>query len=393
MKSSRLSGFYRKTLDQRIKDLSGGGFLEEGGAGTLRSGGLTLEQADKLTENVVGLYALPFSIAPNFIINGEDRLITMSIEEPSVVAAASNAARLIRESGGFHAEIESHLMTAQVEICGVRDTDAAVRNLIRKKRNIIEVCRTNSCDIEDFGGGVKNIDVRTVELDRNERRIVVHILVDCADAMGANTLNTIAEKSSGYIADIAGGEPGLKILTNLADQRLVKSRCRVIPDILAKYKGARETGLSSGEAVRDRVIKAFRLADHDPYRAATHNKGIMNGIDSVLLATGNDWRAVEAGAHAFAASTGRYRSLSSWDIGTDGALEGELKMPMAIGIVGGMTKYHGCADLALKIMGISDVKELEMLIVSVGLATNLAAMLALATEGIQRGHMRLHKRH
>ena len=389
MKSSRLSGFYRKSVEERIRELIDKGFLEEGAGDTLLSGGLTVEGADSLSENVIGTYRLPFSVAPNFVINGRDRLVAMSIEEPSVVAAAANAARLVRESRGFRAEIESHLMAAQVELRNVKDIDAAIGRLDQARDGIIKECRAGT-DIEQFGGCVKDMDIRTVDFGDDERRIVVHILVDCADAMGANTLNTIAEKSSGLIASTAGGEAGLRILTNLADRRLARAACSIPAGVLGTYKGA---GGMSGEDVRDLVIQAWRLADRDPYRAATHNKGIMNGIDAVAVASGNDWRAIEAGAHAFAASTGRYRSLSRWRKGAGGELEGELRMPMAIGTVGGMTKYHGCAALSLKIMEIESVKDLEMIMASAGLASNLAAMLALATEGIQRGHMRLHERH
>jgi hydroxymethylglutaryl-CoA reductase len=392
MKNSRLSGFYRKPVEERVKVLTDAGLVEEGRAQLLSRGGLTVEEADRLTENVIGLYALPLSVAPNFVINGEDRLVAMSIEEPSVVAAAANAARLVRQCGGFRAEIESHLMAAQVEVRGVGDVEQAAGNVADSRSGILELCRAHSCEIESFGGGVRDLEIRIVDMGGKEKRLVVHILVDCADAMGANTLNTIAEKAAPLIAGIAGGEPGLRILTNLADRRIVRARCRLSPEVLATYKGA-QGARASGEQVRDAVIDAYLLADHDPYRAATHNKGMMNGIDAVLVATGNDWRAVEAGAHAFAAATGRYRSLSRWTRGTDGALEGEVRVPMAVGIVGGMTKFHPCAALSLRIMEVSDAKDLEMIVACVGLASNLGAMLALATEGIQRGHMRLHARH
>ncbi len=393
MKNSRLSGFYKKPVAERIRILEAAGVLDADGSGFLDRGGLSVEEADRLSENVIGLYALPLSVAPNFVINGEDRLVAMSIEEPSVVAAASNAARLVRECGGFHAEIESHLMTTQVEVRGVGDCEEAARKVAGARSAVLERCRTHSCEIEDFGGGVRDMETRIVDMGGKEQRLVVHIHVDCADAMGANTLNTIAENVAPMIAGIAGGQPGLRILTNLADHRLVRARCRLTPAVLASYKGIKGSDMESGEEVRDAMIEAYRLADSDPYRAATHNKGIMNGIDAVLMATGNDWRAVEAGAHAFAARTGRYRSLTRWEHGTDGALEGEIRVPMAVGIVGGMTKFHSCAALSLRIMEVSDAKDLEMIIASTGLASNLAAMLALATEGIQRGHMRLHGRH
>ena len=390
MKNSRLSGFHRKRLEERIEELKRLGVLDSDGAASLRTGGLALDRADTLSENVIGLHALPFSIATNFVVNGVDRLVAMSIEEPSVVAAASNAARLVREDGGFKAQVESHLMTAQVELRGVRDPKAASARLTGARERILELCRAHACDIESFGGGVRDLETRIIDLDGGEQRLVLHILVDCADAMGANTLNTIAEKASALIAEIAGGEPGLRILSNLADRRTVRASCRVLPGVLETYRGA--GGGLPGDEIRDLVIEAWRFADSDPYRAATHNKGIMNGIDAVAVATGNDWRAVEAGAHAFASMTGRYRSLSRWSKGADGALEGELVLPMAVGTVGGMTRYHGCAALALRLMEVGGARDLEMTMACAGLATNLAAILALATEGIQRGHMRLHGR-
>ncbi len=389
-----MSGFYRLNVEERIRALDGSGFLPlPEGVKTLMNGALNLYDADRLVENVIGIYSLPLAVAPNFVINGQDRLVVMCIEEPSVVAAAANAARLVRESGGFKADVGSHLMTAQVELRGIADLRAAASRLEERKEDIVRECRHHSGDIESFGGGVKSVATRIVPSGEDGGRLVVHIFVDCADAMGANTLNTIAEKTSPFIAEIAGGTVGLRILTNLADRRITRASCRVAPETLALYRGAREKSIASGEEVRDLVIEAFRFADCDPYRAATHNKGIMNGVDAVVVATGNDWRAVEAGAHAMASMTGRYRPLSHWWKSEDGALAGEIRLPVPVGITGGMTRYHRTADLALKIMEVSNVKDLEMIVACTGLASNLAAMLALATEGIQRGHMRLHQRH
>jgi len=393
MKSSRLSGFYRQSVHDRLRQLEQEEFIIQNDFEILKNGGLSLESADKLIENVIGLFNLPLAIATNFTINGKDRLVAMCIEEPSVVAAASNAARLVRESGGFKAEIESHLMTSQVELRRIKNTEQAIEDLEKNKEEIIAECRRNSCNIEDFGGGVKEIEIREINLVDGEKRLVVHIHVDCADAMGANTINTIAEKVAPLLESITGGEAGLRILTNLSDRRIVTASCRVNTSVLASYRGAKEVSIESGEIVRDLVIEAFKFADSDPYRAVTHNKGIMNGIDAVLIATGNDWRAVEAGAHAMACISGKYRSLTKWVKGDDGSLEGYIRLPMAVGIVGGMTKFHKCAELALKIMEISSAKDLEMVIACTGLASNLAALLALSTEGIQRGHMRLHQRH
>jgi len=398
LRTSRLTGFWTKTIEERVRELVERGFLPAGAAGTLVGGGLTPAEADKLSENVVGVTALPFSVATNFAVNGVDRLVAMSVEEPSVVAAASNAARMVRESGaGFEAAIESHLMIAQVEVRGTGDARAAAAAVEARKEEVLGECRRNSCEIERFGGSVHDLEARVVPLEGGGERLVVHVLVDCADAMGANTLNTIAERTAPLIAGIAGGRPGLRILSNLADRRIVRAGCRVTLPVLARYKGAKggeEAEGLTGEDVRDLFLDAALLAASDPWRAATHNKGIMNGVDAVAVATGNDWRAIEAGAHAYAAMGGRYRSLTTWRKDeADGALAGTLRMPIQAGLVGGMTKYHRCAALALAMMDVTSARELEMVMACAGLATNLAALLALSTEGIQRGHMRLHSRH
>jgi hydroxymethylglutaryl-CoA reductase len=345
--------------------------------------------ADRFSENVLGVMGLPFSVATNFRINGRDVLVPMSLEEPSVVAAASNAARLVRQGGGFGAEADPSLMIAQIELRGIEDPAASRTALEESREEIMAAAQAGSPDIARFGGGVRDLEVRDVTLGSGERILVVHLIVDCVDAMGANTVNTMAEACSDLLARKASARAGLRILSNLADRRLARARCSVSLDALAGYRGA---GDAPPEQVRDGIVEAWELADADPYRAATHNKGVMNGVDAVAVATGNDWRALEAGAHAHAAREGRYRSLTRWSTGPDGALCGEIEIPCAVGIVGGMTTYHPVARLALRVAGIEKARDLALLVACVGLGQNLAALLALSTEGIQRGHMRLHAR-
>lgn len=388
-RSSRLSGFHKKSVAERRGHLVDGGFLEEEDLPAIESGGITVAQAERFSENVLGLLSLPFSVATNFLVNGRDVLVPMSIEEPSVVAAASNAARIAREGGGFEAEVDSPLMIAQIEVRGVKDAEAGRAAIEGSRDEILEAAAGGAPDIVDFGGGVRDLEVRDVTLRSGERVLVVHLIVDCADAMGANTVNSMAEACSGLVASRAGGRHGLRILSNLADRRLARARCRVPLEALGRYRGA---GGIPPEQVRDDLVAAWELADADPYRAATHNKGIMNGIDAVAVATGNDWRALEAGAHAYAASSGLYRSLTTWSIGDDGSLDGAIEIPAAVGVVGGMTTHHPVAWLAIRMAGIERGADLAMLVASVGLCQNLAALLALSTEGIQRGHMRLHSR-
>jgi hydroxymethylglutaryl-CoA reductase len=388
-RSSRLSGFYKKSVDERRAQLREETFIGAKDDLVLESGGISAADADRFSENVLGVLSLPFSVAPNFLVNDQDVLVPMSIEEPSVVAAAANAARLVRQSGGFAAEADPSLMAAQVEVREIDDVGAAAAAVNKARQAILEEAAKGSPDIEKYGGGVRDLEVREVTLPGGERILVVHIIVDCADAMGANTVNSMAEAASDLIASTAGGRAGLRILTNLADRRLARARCTVSLEALGSYRGA---GDADPARVRDGIVAAWELADADPYRAATHNKGIMNGVDALAVATGNDWRALEAGAHAFAARSGRYRSLSTWSAAPDGSLSGSLEMPAAVGIVGGMTTFHPVSRLALQIASIEKAADLARLLVSVGLAQNLAALLALSTEGIQRGHMRLHAR-
>jgi hydroxymethylglutaryl-CoA reductase len=412
---SRIPGFYRLPLDERralVAERSGVSLDELEAA--LKRGGLDAEKADKVVENVLGTYALPFGVALNVRVNGRDHLVPMVVEEPSVIAAASNAARMIRASGGFTAEVSEALMTAQVQIVSVAHPAEAVAHLVNATPKLLELARAAVPNLIARGGGPREIEVR----DLGAGMIVLHVYVDCRDAMGANLVNGIAEAIGPSAAEIARGVLGLRILSNLCDRRLVRVRCRVHPrdlGLAARERGS-EGPPSSGEraseppravasepppvpgegwldgrVVAERIVLASRFAELDPYRAATHNKGVMNGVDAVVLASGNDFRAVEAGAHAYAARSGRYAPLVVWRRDGDD-LTGELEMPLALGTVGGTLRVHPVAQVALKLMRVTGADELSMIAASVGVASNLAALRALATEGIQRGHMSLHAR-
>jgi hydroxymethylglutaryl-CoA reductase len=397
IKSSRIPGFYKLSLDQRRTELAehGGVELQEI-IDALDRGGMDPATADKVVENVLGVYGLPFGVALNVQVNGKDRLVPMVVEEPSVVAAASNASRMIRGSGGFQAEMLESLMTAQVQLFDVPDPEGARVRLVEAEPELLDIAARQAASLVARGGGPRSIEVR----DLGEGCVVVHIHVDCRDAMGANLVNSIAEAIGPRTQELAGGKLGLRILTNLCDRRRVRVRARALASDLAMDRTARGAPAAASWApepdiepteVVDRIVQASRFAELDPYRAATHNKGIMNGVDSVVIATGNDYRAVEAGAHAFAARSGRYAPLAVWRRDGD-SLVGELEMPLALGIVGGTLRVHPAARLALKIIGVTTADELSLVAASVGLASNLAALRALATEGIQRGHMSLHAR-
>ncbi len=385
-RTSRLPGFYRLSPEERLQrlrelvDLS----PETWGALTGQAG-LSLEQADAMIENVVGVFGLPLGIAANFVVNGRDVLVPMVVEEPSVVAAASHAAKLVREGGGFHAQASLPEMVAQVQVLDVPDPHAARLRVLAAREDLMARLRGLHPSIEKRGGGPRDIEVYLRHHPALGDFLVVHIVYDVRDAMGANAVNTAAEVLAPALEELTGGRALLRILTNLTDRRLVRAWCRVPVQALAFRD-------FPGEQVRDAIIAAWAFADADPYRAATHNKGIMNGIDPVLIATGNDWRAVEAGAHAYAARSGRYRPLTVWEKDAAGNLVGSIELPLAVGIVGGATRSHPTARAALKLMGVQSAGELAEIIAAVGLAQNLAALRALATEGIQRGHMRLHAR-
>jgi|SRR5580658_1195180 hydroxymethylglutaryl-CoA reductase len=379
--TSRLPGFYKITVEQRralVGEATGTDPSDVGHA--LEAGGLSAETADKFVENVLGVYALPYAVALNVRINGRDHVVPMVIEEPSVVAAASNAAKLVRAGGGFTAEADPPLMIAQVQLREVRDASEAARRLRAASAEILALANGAVGGLVARGGGARNIEVRELAADM----IVLHVVVDCRDAMGANLVNTIAEAVADRAAAIASARVGLRILTNLCDKRCVRVSCRVPAATLA-------TGGMAGTDVVDGIVNASRFAELDPYRAATHNKGIMNGIDAVVIATGNDWRAVEAGAHAYAARSGRYAPLAVWRRDGD-YVEGKLELPLALGTVGGTLRVHPAARLSLRMLGVADAQELAGVAAAVGLASNLAAVRALATDGIQRGHMGLHAR-
>jgi len=346
---------------------------------------LPLSVANGMIENVVGTFELPLGVATNFVVNGKDYLVPMAVEEPSVVAAASYMAKIARAGGGFHASSTAPIMRAQVQVIGTGDPFGARAALLAHREELIEMANSKDTVLTGLGGGCKDIEVHVFSDSAIGPMAVMHLLVDVRDAMGANTVNTMAEMLAPRVEEITGGTVRLRILSNLADKRVVTASVRVPTDALT-------TKTLTGADVARGIVEACELAIIDPYRAATHNKGIMNGIDPVVVATGNDWRAIEAGAHAYAAQSGRYTSLSRWEIAKDGALVGTLELPMAMGIVGGATRTHPAAQAALKLMGVTGAQELAEVTVAVGLAQNMAALRALATEGIQRGHMTLHAR-
>jgi hydroxymethylglutaryl-CoA reductase len=378
--SSRLPGFYKLGLEERQALLATCADLSREDVAALTQGGLDVRTADQIVENAIGLYGLPLGLGLNFSINGRDVLVPMAVEEPSVIAAASNAARMARAGGGFVAEADEPVMTAQVELLGVRDGSAAVARIREATLMLLEEANAALPRLVARGGGARGLEVR----ESAGERLIVHIHVDCRDAMGANMVNTLAEALAGRLATLAGGRHGLRILTNLCDRRCVRVKARVPVEVLAA-EGHEGTEVAEG------IEAASRFAEDDPYRAATHNKGIMNGVDAVVIATGNDWRGVEAGAHAFAARHGRYQPLAVWRL-QGRELCGELEMPMAVGTVGGTLHVHPAARVALRLTRARTAGELGMVIASAGLASNLAALRALASEGIQRGHMALHNR-
>jgi hydroxymethylglutaryl-CoA reductase len=392
-RSSRLPGFYKLSIAARREQLAQQ--LEVAEAELILPL-LDEDTANHMIENVVGVYGLPLGIGLNFQVNGVDYLVPMCVEEPSVIAAASNAAKMVREGGGFTAEADEPVMIAQVQLDGVRDTVAATQAIDGHAAEIIRLADAAYPSLVARGGGCKGLEARTLKPSTaNEPgMLAVHLHVDVRDAMGANLVNTIAEAVAPRLGQLADADVGLRILSNLADRRCVRVTCRVPARCLA-------TDGHAGEEVRDGIVAASRFAELDPYRAATHNKGIMNGVDAVVMATGNDWRGVEAGAHAFAAdkgANGGYGPLATWRVapedgsGGAGDLIGRLELPMAVGTVGGTLRVHPAARLALKILGVEHAGELGMVMAATGMASNLAALRALGSEGIQRGHMSLHAR-
>lgn len=386
-KSSRLPGFYQKTLDERLQIVADWAELDEQAVDLLRRG-LAAEQADRMIENAIGVFALPLGIGVNFLVNGRDYLVPMAVEEPSVVAAVSNAARLARAGGGFRAGSSQPVMIGQVQLLDVPDPEQAARAILAAKDELAALIAPLQPTIARLGGGLTGVEVRWLPDTPAGPMLIVHLLLDCRDAMGANAVNTAAEAAAPVLESLSRGRANLRILSNLSDRRTAWAEC-YIP------ASAFDSAEYGGEAVIRNIAEANAFAWADPYRAATHNKGIMNGIDPVAIATGNDWRALEAGAHAYAARSGQYRALTEWRVEPgDGepALYGWIELPLAVGIVGGATKVHPSARLALRILAVNSAAELAELMAAVGLAQNLSALRALAAEGIQRGHMALHAR-
>jgi hydroxymethylglutaryl-CoA reductase len=377
--------FYSLSIAERLQQLADAGCLDADDLAALSGrSGLTPAQADHMIENVVGTYALPLGIARHFVVNGRELLVPMVIEEPSVVAAASFMARLAAAGGGFSAVCTPPEMIGQMQILELKDPAEVREKLLSQKEQLLAAAAVDPM-LQKLGGGPRDVEVRLIQESPIGAFLVLHLIMDVRDAMGANAVNTALEALTPLVEQISGGRALLRILSNLADRRLARAACR-IPLAGLAFKDY------PAEQVRERILSAWAFAAADPYRAATHNKGIMNGVDAVLIATGNDWRAVEAGAHAYGARSGRYTSLSRWYADRKGDLLGELEMPMAVGIVGGATRVHPGARAALKLMGVKTAEDLAGIIVSVGLAQNLGALRALATEGIQRGHMSLHAR-
>ena len=384
--TSRLPGFYDLGTQQRLQELAViAGLSAEYKAVIDGTAGLTPEQADYMIENAVGVYALPLGVAANFVVNDREVIVPMAIEEPSVVAGASFMAKLARAGGGFRAECSPPEMIGQLQILDLDDVAEAKHSLLAQKSELLGAVEDVDPVITQLGGGVRDLEVRIIRHSPIGSFLAVHLIYDTRDAMGANAVNTAVEALAPLLERKTGGRVHLRILSNLADRRLARAEVCIPTRELA-------FGSYSGEKVRDGIIEAWAFAASDSYRASTHNKGIMNGVDAVVIATGNDWRAIEAGAHAFAARSGHYGSLSEWSVDDEGNLHGELEMPMAVGIVGGSTSVHPCARAALQLLRVRSSVELAEIIVSVGLAQNLAALRALSTEGIQRGHMGLHAR-
>jgi hydroxymethylglutaryl-CoA reductase len=382
-------GFYKKTVEERVRILSEWANLTEEEAKTFCSpGNMPIATADKMVENVVGIHSLPIGLAVNFLINGKERVVPMAIEEPSVVAASSNGAKLARSGGGFIAETDSPVMIGQIQLVNVADCKKAVEAIESAKLQLVKDANTPDAPMVKFGGGLRDIQCKILSTTRGEM-LIVHILVDCRDSMGANSVNTYSEMLSPKLEALTGGTTRLKILSNLAVHRKARAKAVWTKQALEEsFKGE-----YSGELAIEAILDAYAFAEADPYRATTHNKGVMNGVSAVVVATGNDWRAVEAGAHSFAAVSGKYKPLTRYWKNESGELVGEIELPIAIGTVGGTTAIHPTAKIAQKIIGAATAQELAGIMACVGLAQNFAALRALSTEGIQKGHLKLHGRH
>ncbi len=384
--TSRIENFRNLAPGERLAKVAEVAGLDQATEAAFRGGGaLPVHVANGMIENVIGTFEIPLGVATNFTINDRDYLVPMAVEEPSVVAAASYMARIARGCGGFRTSSTAPVMRAQVQALSVDDPHGARLRLLAERNRILSVANDQDKVLVDLGGGCRDIEVHVFEATPVGAMVVMHLLVDVRDAMGANTVNTMAEAVAPLVEEITGGVVRLRILSNLADLRLARARVELTIEAL-------DTPEYAGDRIAAGIVEACAFAIADPYRAATHNKGIMNGIDPIIVATGNDWRAIEAGAHAWAARSGRYSSLSRWEISGAGKLVGTLELPMAVGLVGGATKTHPAAQAALALLGVKSASELAEVAAAVGLAQNMAALRALATEGIQRGHMALHAR-
>ncbi len=387
MIDSRLSGLYRLGISERIAELEKMGCLSSEMARDREAGRqvIAADTADRMIENVVGVFGLPMAIVPNFIVNNRECIVPLAVEEPSIVAGLSRAAAQARSTGGFSASLEESLLAGQIHVTGVADIDAAIASLHDSAEDLLRIADAVHPRLRSRGGGVREIEFRELVLADDSSLVAIHVLVDTCDAMGANLVNTICESIAPGIADICGGEVVLRILSNLTDRSICVATVRYAVADLAG------SGID-GADVRDRIVLASEIAIADPYRAVTHNKGVMNGVDALAIATGNDWRSIEAAAHAFAARGGTYSALTRWSVGTDGDLIGEIKLPLKLGIVGGTARLNPAAVLGLAITGVESAAQLAELMAAVGLAQNFAALRALVTTGIQAGHMRLHAR-
>ncbi len=384
--SSRIAGFYRMSLEERLECLVSRGVISRDDQRLLanRQGGLTPAMANQMVENTIGVLELPLGLGLNFSINDKDYIVPMAVEEPSIIAAVSHVAKIARDAGGFEADCDESLMIGQIQVVGVSDLEVARARVLGAKDELVEQANCLQPAMYARGGGVRDIEVRILDEGKYRAMLVVHVLIDTCDAMGANLINSVVEALAPRIEELTGGSVFLRILSNLADQRLARARCR-IPFEMLGWKGF------SGREVAEGIELASQFAEVDPYRAATHNKGVMNGIGAVCLATGNDWRAIEAGAHAYCSRDGGYAPMAVWRV-EDEHLVGELEIPLAVGTVGGPIRLHPTVQLAHKVLRITSARELAEVMAAVGLAQNMGALKALATEGIQRGHMALHAR-
>jgi len=379
-KTSQISGFYKLTPEERIQYVKDFADLTDQEIEILQStGALEMELADRMIENVVGTFPIPLGIAMNFLINKKEYMIPMATEEPSVVAAATYAAKMAREKGGFFTSSTDPIMIGQIQTVDIKDPFAAKMKILSAKKEILKKANDQDPMLISVGGGAKDLHVKVIDA-KTGPMVIAELHVDCRDAMGANAVNTMAEAVAPIIERITGGRVYLRIISNLAVKRLARALAVIAKEAVG------------GKEVVDGIVEAYSFAAVDPYRAATHNKGILNGIIGIVIATGNDHRAIEAGAHAYASRNGHYGTLSYWEKNSDGDLVGSIELPMAVGLIGGATKVHPTAKVALKILGVKTANELGEVMAAVGLAQNLGALRALAHEGIQRGHMSLHAR-